>query len=249
MIRELFWMLQEVKRTAETKPQLWLKDLQAWRRFWRSYQRYNQLSGLSQPLSLNYLYPCLGDDIKETPIEPIYFYQDAWAFEKIVKRQPAFHIDVGSHFKFVALLSKVIKVTMVDIRPLSLPLDTLEFREGSIAHLPFEDASAPSVSSLCVVEHIGLGRYGDPLDPFGTEKAIDELKRIVQPGGDLYLSVPLDNETRVCFNAHRTFREDYLMQLFKPFQVREQRYIYGREFGEHIKPGFGTGCYHLKRLV
>ena len=68
---------------------------------------------------------------------------------------------------------------MVDICPWSLPLDTVEFRKGSILNLPFEDATVPSVSSLCVVEHIGLGRYGDPLDPYGSEKAIQELKRIV----------------------------------------------------------------------
>lgn len=249
MLREIRWMLRYAMDVLPRRVASWPKDISAWQRFWRSYRRYNQLLGASPPLSLNYLYPCLGDDIKETPIEPIYFYQDAWAFGKIVKKQPAFHIDVGSHFKFVALLSRVVKVTMVDIRPLSLPLDTLEFRQGSITHLPFEDASVPSVSSLCVVEHIGLGRYGDPLDPSGAEKAIAELKRIVQPEGDLYLSVPLDNETRVCFNAHRTFRENDLMRLFKPFEVCEQRYIYGREFGGHIKPGFGTGCYHLKRLV
>lgn len=164
-----------------------------------------------------------------------------------MNQHPEFHVDVGSHHKFVALLSKVVPVTMVDIRPLSLPLDTLEFRKGSILELPYEDESVPSVSSLCVVEHIGLGRYGDPLDPHGSEKAIQELKRIVQPGGDLYISLPLDDENRVYFNAHRAFREEYLLRLFEPFHIVERRYIYGRNFGDQRKPGFGTGCYQLRR--
>jgi hypothetical protein len=34
-----------------------------------------------------------------------------------------------------------------------------------------------------VVEHIGLGRYGDPIDPDGDLKAISELKRVVQKRG------------------------------------------------------------------
>jgi SAM-dependent methyltransferase len=192
------------------------------------------------------LYPCIGDDEAETTIEPIYFYQDQWAFEKIVQDHPQNHVDVGSHHKFVALLSKVVPVTMIDIRPLSLPLDTLKFQKGSILEMPFEDASLPSVSSLCVVEHIGLGRYGDMLDPNGTEKAIKELKRIVRPGGNLYLSIPLDDSNITYFNAHRAFTEDYLLALFRPFKVVEKRYIYGNHFGSDLHSGFGTGCYHLK---
>jgi len=134
----------------------------------------------------------------------------------------------------------------VELCPLSLPVDTLEFRGGSILNLPFVDGAVPSVSSLCVVEHIGLGRYGDPLDPFGTEKAIEELKRIVQPGGDLYLSLPLHDENRTYVNAHRAFSEDYPLDSFEPFQVVERRYIYGRDFSEQRKQGFGTGCYQLR---
>lgn len=245
-MRETLWIFQYVMQSRHGQVASWIRGLAAWRRFWDSYQRYRKLAPADRQPTLQCLYPCLGDDIAETPIEPIYFYQDAWAFEEIVKRQPAFHVDVGSHYKFVALLSKALKVTMVDIRPLSLPLDTLEFRKGSLLNLPFEDASVPSVSSLCVIEHIGLGRYGDPLDPFGSEKAMEELKRIVQRGGDLYLSMPLDTENRIYFNAHRAFREDYLIQLFEPFDVVDRHYIYGREWGASLKPEFGTGCYHLK---
>lgn len=169
------------------------------------------------------------------------------AFERIVANNPEFHVDVGSHHKYVALLSRVLPVTMVDIRPLSLPLEGLNFREGSILELPYEDGSVPSVSSLCVVEHIGLGRYGDPLDPDGTEKAISELKRIVAPGGNLYISIPLDDENRTYFNAHRAFSEDYLLNLLAPFEVKDKKYIYGSEYGAERKHGFGTGCYWLRK--
>ena len=58
-----------------------------------------------------------------------------------------------------------------------------------------------------MVEHIGLRRYGDPLDPDGTVKAMAELKRIVIPGGDLYISVPVDEMNRIYFKAHRAFCE------------------------------------------
>lgn len=219
----------------------------AWRRFWSSYRRYRAAAPPDRLPHWQFLYPCPGDDAGIVDIEPIYYYQDAWAFEKVVRRRPVRHIDVASHHKFVALLSKVLPVTTIDIRPPSLPLDSVEFRAGSILALPFDDATVESVSSLCVVEHIGLGRYGDAIDPYGSEKAVAELKRVVAPGGDLYLSVPIHNENRVYFNAHRTFTEPYFLSLCEPFSVLEKRYIFGREFGAALKPGFGTACYHLRR--
>lgn len=223
----------------------WLNRSQ-WRRFWQTFRAYSALSNRDRQPQWSHLYPCLGDNTAQTEIEPTYFYQDAWAFEEIVKKRPDWHVDVGSHHKYVALLSKVVAVTMVDIRPLSLPLESLKFQQGSILDLPFEDRSVPSISSLCVVEHIGLGRYGDPLDPEGTEKAIAELKRVVSPGGRLYLSLPLDDENRTYFNAHRAFTEEYVMDLCKPFEVCDRRYIYGERFLKSPKTGFGVGCYHLQ---
>ena len=214
--------------------------------FWRSYRRYCQLAPSNARPQVEDFLPCLEDATAETPIEHSYYYQDAWAFERIYANKPERHVDVGSHHKLVSLLSKVVPTTMVDLRPLPVTLDSLRFLEGSILALPFEDGTVPSVSSLCVVEHIGLGRYGDPLDPEGSVKAFRELKRVVRPGGDLYLSVPIDDVDRIYFNAHRAFAEATLLELFAPFEVCERRYIYGKEFGDRLGSGFGTGCYHLR---
>jgi len=136
---------------------------------------------------------------------------------------------------------------MVDIRPLSLSLDTLAFCKGSVLNLPFKNSSVSSISSLCVVEHIGLGRYADPLDPYGSEKAIEELKRVLKRGGDLYVSLPIHDKNRVYFNAHRAFEEKYLLQLFRYFDIMDRRYIYGNNFSMERKRGFHIACYHLRR--
>lgn len=226
----------------------WLEAFK--RRVWFADQ-FNKYSNLCEDSSLtpsvNDFQPWLFDATCSTPVDASYYYQDAWAFERIYASKPKSHVDVGSHHKFVSLLSKVIPTAMVDIRPLTVRLDSLCFVQGSILDLPFLDASVPSVSSLCVVEHIGLGRYGDPLDPMGTAKAVQELKRIVEPGGHLYISVPLDDVNRTYFNAHRAFTENYLEKLFMPFNIIDRCYIFGNEFTSKLQPGFGTGCYHLKR--
>ena len=64
-------------------------------------------------------------------------------------------------------------------------MNNLFFIKGSVLDLTFEDNSIESLSSLCIVEHIGLGRYGDIIDSFGSEKAINELKRVVKLGGTI----------------------------------------------------------------
>ncbi len=250
MIQEFWWILKYSIRQSLSPKRLYkntLGQLCAWKRFWASYKNYQSLQSNDSNRLLDTLYPCLGEDTKQTVIEPTYFYQDAWAFERILKSKPNCHIDVGSHHKFVALLSKAIPVTMVDIRPLSLPLDTLAFIEGSILCLPYENSTVESLSSLCVIEHIGLGRYGDPLDISGTEKAADELKRVIKPGGDLYISVPLDDVNKTYFNAHRAFTEKYILEFFSPFIIVDKKYIYGNSFQNSLQSGFGTGCYHFKK--
>jgi len=195
------------------------------------------------------LYPCLEDRTSSTPLDPTYFYQDAWAARKLFELRPEHHHDVGSSAMTIGLLAQFVPTTMVDIRPIELTLDNLSFIEGSVLDLPFEDCSVESLSSLCVVEHVGLGRYGDELDPSGTEKAIAELKRVVKPGGSLMISVPVDGENRLYFNAHRALTRDYILGLLDGFDVVEERYQYGDSLFEEYDParGFGTGLYLLRK--
>jgi hypothetical protein len=246
-LSELRWVLQHARKSIRDEIAFKRARLGDWRRFWATYKKYRTLAEAAERSQLlDRMFPCLGDDLPETPVDPVYFYQDSWAFGLIARCRPNLHVDVGSHHHFVGLLSKVVPVTMVDIRPLPLTLESLSFQPGSITRMPFPDLSVVSVSSLCVVEHIGLGRYGDPLDPNGTEKAIGELKRIVAPGGNLYISLPLDDENYTFFNAHRALKEEYVTRLFEPFEIVERRYILGSRFVVEPSAGFRVGCFHLR---
>lgn len=194
------------------------------------------------------IYPCLTDKTSETPLDPVYFFQDTWAAKKIFEIKPRKHVDVGSNAKTVGLISQFVPTTMVDIRPLPLRLKGLNFIKGSILNLPFEDDSLESISSLCVVEHIGLGRYGDELNSFGSEESTLELKRVTKQGGYILFSVPVDRENGVFFNATRTFTRDYILELFRDCELIEEMYIYGTETQSQYKPEFGTGCYLFKKV-
>lgn len=199
--------------------------------------------------SSEFLYPCLEDRTSYTPIEPTYFFQDTWEASKIFQTKPSHHYDIGSSVRTIGIISQFVPTTMIDIRPLELKLDNLFFKKGSILALPFEDNSIESLSSLCVVEHIGLGRYGDCFDPWGSEKAIKELKRVLKIGGNLFFSVPIDVENRIYFNAHRAFSREYILDLFQDVELIEEKYIYGLTLHDNYDRSkkFGTGLFHFRK--
>ncbi|BDZ73129.1 hypothetical protein GCM10025856_08480 [Methylophaga marina] len=150
----------------------------------------------------------------------------------------------------MSILSQYVPVTMIDIRPIELKLNNLYFKKGSILNLPFQNNSIETLSSLCVIEHIGLGRYGDEINSFGSEDAIKELKRVLKVGGIILFSVPVDNENKIYFNAHRAFTRHYVLSLFQNFKVLDEKYHYGMAMYDEYEPsrGFGTGLFMLEKL-
>lgn len=165
-------------------------------------------------------YPCIHEETETTSFDSHYFYQDIWAFRRIYESKVDYHVDVGSNTVFVGLLTAITKVTFIDIRPLKVTLENFDSREGTILSMPFKDNSLPSLSSLSVAEHIGLGRYGDPLDPLGTKRACKELFRVLAPNGNLYFSLPV-GKPRLCFNAHRIHSPQRIIEYFNNLELIE----------------------------
>lgn len=218
--------------------------------FFKDYSYYRKLNqNKNFDLKTKDLYPRIYDKTSTTPLDPIYFLQNNWCAKKIFANKPDKHFDIGSDARFVGLISQFTPTTMVDIRPLATKQTGLSFVEGSILDLPFKDGEIESLSSLCVIEHIGLGRYGDPLDSLGSEKSVKEIKRVLSRNADLYISIPIDNKNRTYFNAHRAFTRDYILELLKPFQLVEEKYIYGAYLYDDYQPekGFGTGLFWFKK--
>lgn len=225
----------------------WIRHWIRFQQDWRHYKKMSPEPGFQ--LDSKDWIPCLNDRTSHTPLDPVYFHQDVWAAGIIFRLQPKTHIDIGSAATTVGIISQFVPTTMIDIRPLPLQVPGLTFQEGSILALPFSDNSVASVSSLCVVEHIGLGRYGDPIQPGGSEAAIKELQRVLTPGGNLLFSVPIDAYNRIYFNAHRAFTREYILSQFDQCEVCEEKYIYGKNRVDNYNPqmGFGTGLFWLRK--
>src|SRR5689334_20075477 len=143
-----------------------------------------------------------------------YFMQDLWVARFAFQQRVGDVVDVGSRFDgFVSHLLTFADVTYLDIRPISVRLPNLRLVAGDIMSLPFANDSIGCLTCLHVIEHIGLGRYGDPVDPSGYAKAALELERVVKPGGLLVVSTVIGME-KLCFDAHRIFDPSTVTEMF-----------------------------------
>lgn len=149
-----------------------------------------------------------------------YVYMDRWAFKHILNHHPSEHVDVGSSIRFLSMASAITKLKFVDIRPIKTDFDNFECVEGSILNLPFNSSSIKSLSCLHVAEHIGLGRYGDLLDPLGTIQACKELSRVLAPGGHLYFALPVGRPATY-FNAHRVHDPLSIVDYFEGLELKQ----------------------------
>lgn len=188
--------------------------------FIRDIVRFKSMDKKAKLINRN-LYPILDEKTSFTEsFDPQNFYQQLWAFEQILKREPKVHIDIGSTYAFSGYVSKITKAVFIELRPIKTLLRNLEIKRGDILQLPIPNNSVGSLSSLCVAGHVGLGRYGDAIDPRGMEKACKELSRVLSKNGFLYFSTTIGKE-RICFNAHRVLSPKTIVKYFSGLQLFE----------------------------
>ena len=71
--------------------------------------------------------------------------------------------------------------------------------------------------SISSFEHDGLGRYGDPLDPEGDLKVMENAKNIIHKDGLMFLSIPAGYD-KVVFNLHRVYGEKRMPMLLNNWE-------------------------------
>jgi SAM-dependent methyltransferase len=192
-------------------------------RFKKEFETFKKLAKVSErhfPLLWENRYPCLNDKTTTTEFDRHYIFHPAWAARILASTRPDEHVDISSSLHFCSIVSAFVPVKFFDFRPAVLELDNLTSDACDLLALPFADRTVRSLSCMHVVEHIGLGRYGDPLDPDGDLKAMAELKRVLAIGGSLLFVVPV-GKPRIMFNAHRIYAFDQIMDRFTDLELRE----------------------------
>ena len=200
--------------------------------------------------------PQLFDKTPFTNFDTHYIYHPAWATRTVKKINPEFQVDISSTLIFSSILSAFTPVKFYDYRPASIKLSNLTSETVDLTCLPFKDNSIDSLSCMHTIEHIGLGRYGDPVDPNGDLKAINEIKRVLAKDGNLLFVVPI-GKPKIQFNAHRIYSYAQIVDYFKKLELVEFSLIPDNALDTGIitnatqkqanEQNYGCGCFWFKK--
>jgi hypothetical protein len=160
------------------------------------------------------LQPCLHDWWQQAgAVGTEYFWQDLLVARMVHQAAPKRHIDVGSRLDgFVAHVASFRDIEVFDVRGLESEIPGVTFKQADMMTPDGSNTEiTDSLSCLHAIEHFGLGRYGDPLNPNGWAIGIKNLSNMLKSRGTMYLSCPVGSD-EVFFNAH---------MALKPFTIEK----------------------------
>lgn len=223
-------------------------------RYLRQARRFRSQGG-----QITHRYPILTDyEDSAGAASGHYFHQDLLVASLVHEANPSRHIDVGSRIDgFVAHVASFRPIEVLDIRPLAdTGHENIRFLQADLMNRAIELPRADSVSCLHAIEHFGLGRYGDPVDPEGHRLGLNNLLRMLTPGGTLYLSFPIGRRNEVHFNAHRVFHPRDVFDWSRGAPLSLLRFDYIDDSGrlhrradplkDDLAVDYGCGIYTLR---
>lgn len=198
--------------------------IKSWIIYFRNMRKYERLNyDKSFSVVKNKRYPILQDRYMDSACLGSYFWQDLWATRKIFDNKPIIHYDIGSRVDgFIAHIASFrMNIKCIDIRPQKSHINGVEFIQADATTLRgIDDNSVESISALCSLEHFGLGRYGDEIDPRAFDKVAKSIVRVLKRDGHAYISVPIGKQ-HLEFDAHRVFYATTVVKAFKPLVLNE----------------------------
>jgi len=181
-----------------------LANLRHYLRFKRHLRQWKRSGG-----HITKKYPILSDFRGEAGVaRGHYFHQDLLVATRIAQSSPRRHIDIGSRIDgFVAHVASFRQIELLDIRELnSSDYPNIIYKQADITNpRSIAGIQTDSLSCLSVLEHLGLGRYGDIINPKGHIVGFNSLLQLLEIGGTMYLSFPIGKRNEIHFNAHRVF--------------------------------------------
>jgi hypothetical protein len=228
--------------------------------FKSDFRRFKSLSSQNRfELKWSRRFPFMEEKTSTISFDRHYVYHLAWASRVLAATKPSSHVDIASNTYFCALLSAFVPVNYYEYRPVDIKLSNLTSGAVDLTSLPFADASINSLSCMHVVEHVGLGRYGDKLDPEGDLRAISELKRVISAGGNLLFVVPVGKKAEILFNAHRIYTYGQICSYFDEQELVEFALVPDLSPSDKLirdappeladRCNCGCGCFWFKKAV
>ena len=157
--------------------------------------RINQIPGIKKFLAdritfkklggiISHTYPITNDyDNSAGTASGHYFHQDLLVAQFIFEANPKTHIDIGSRIDgFVAHVAAFRTIKVFDIRMLpDCGHPNIEFHQEDLMLWDVGNEITDSLSCLHTIEHFGLGRYGDSINPRGHIIGLENLVKMLAP--------------------------------------------------------------------
>jgi len=221
-------------------------------KYFRDYLKFSKLS------KIDLIFPILGEHKeKSSAVIKHYFNQDLLVASYIYKNNPKKHVDIGSRIDgFVAHVATFRKIEVFDIRDNNFQFKNIKFKRKDISNIDNGLINyCDSLSCLHTLEHFGLGRYGDQLDPNGHIKGFKNLVKILKTGGTLYISFPISDKNVTYFNSERSFNPKEILKWSNELRLVKFDFIddYEKIFLDvdlnkfHKKISYGCGIYTFKK--
>lgn len=235
-----------------------LKQSEA-QKFRRDYETFKRLANNSQSrfeVRWEDRFPIVGEDGPGHGFDRHYIYHTGWAARKVKEIAPKCHVDISSSLYFASIVSAFVPLRFYDYRSARLELNNLICGQADLLSLPFETGSIESISCMHVVEHIGLGRYGESLNPDGDLLAMRELSRVLIRGGSLLFVVPI-GQPILSFNSHRVYSYNQVIDSFPGVELTEfslvpddkkQPIVINADPSLVSKQYYACGCFHFQKV-
>jgi hypothetical protein len=129
-------------------------------------------------------------------------------------------LDIGNKKAINALLSAGHNVTSIVLADCGDAFSEVRYLVHDVSDpLPFREHSFDALTSAATLHLIGLGRYGDRINPNALQDLTKELNRVMKPRSHLLLSTQFGSATHLLFNNGWVFDLGKLRELFKGWDL------------------------------
>lgn len=104
-------------------------------------------------------------------------------------------------------------VTGVDLRDYNYNHPNFQFKKGNILNIHLDKYDA--IIALSVIEHIGLGTYGDKIDEDALIQILDKIYELLNYGGLFIFTIPVGKSS--INNFERSFTPDEVDKIFEKY--------------------------------
>ena len=162
-------------------------------------------------------------------ITPVHYPNAGKMIRDAINKIPS--LDKNSKILIVGSVSPWIESTCLANQFTNITTSDYEVRKVEDDRIKFVHANELGetkfdlIISFSSIEHDGLGRYGDPINPYGAFNAVDEFHESLNTNGHLLCGIPIlpkevkAQVTRVVAHHHIIFSENSAEKLFRKFKM------------------------------